>query len=412
MKKKVKFALWGVAAVALVAFAAYSKVQPLETGLLEVTSRSIEKKFTESGAVSAHWQQSFYSVLGGKVQSVSVEEGEQVLAGDILLELDTSELSYQIAHLQGQYTSLVGQERQVFSGPHDAQVAQQQLAVKQAESQLAAARAEADRIKVLHEAGAVSRSSLDEANRAVTQLEILLAQQEEALRLLAGKPPAGTREQFAGQQAALKAQIALLEYQKNHAVIKAPADSTVAVVHVKEGAVVAPGMPLLSLFRPGRYQVEVFLLPEDVAGIEPGMSVRAVYKGQAGDIAYTGRVEKVAPTAVERMSALGLIEQRVKVTVELTGNTPGLRPGYSLDVEFITLREENRLVVPKTALFSYEGKSAVWVSRNGRAVIQQVEKGLETDDEVVITSGLSQGDLVIRNPRVEGLKEGKRIASP
>lgn len=401
MKKRVRWILWGVAAVALIGALVYSATRPLQAELLEIKPRTIEKKFTESGTVSATWQKDFFSLSGGKVLQVNVQEGDTVVAGESLLVLDTRDIDYQIAQLEGQLESLKGQERQALSGPPATEAARQRPAVEQVEIQLNAAKEEYQRVETLYQAGAVSKSTLDEAQRAVRQLEILLAQQEQLLL--------GAQEQFSGLQASIRAQIALLEYQRENAVFTAPENATVGTVHVKEGAVVAPGTPLLSLFRPGEYEVEVFLLAEDVVHVQPGMEVRVTYKDLSSDKEFSGRVNKIAAAAVERISSLGLVEQRVKVTVGLLGDVGSLRSGYAMDVTFVTRREEERLVVPKTALFNHEGQSAVWVVRGGKARIQTVEKGLETDDEVAVVSGLEEGDLVIRNTRLDGLKEGARI---
>lgn len=401
MKKRLKWILWGVAAVALVGAFAYSATRPLQAELLEIKSRTIEKKFTESGTVSAAWQRDYFSLSGGKVLTVNVEEGDTVVAGKPLLALDTRDIDYQIAQLEGQLASLRGQERQALSGPRETGEGQQQLAIEHLEIQLKAAQEEYERMETLYQADAVSKSALDEAERSAKQLEILLAQQEQLLL--------GAKDQFSGLQDSIRAQIALFEYQRENSIFTAPENATVAAVHVKEGAVVAPGAPLLSLSRPGEYEAEVFLLAEDLVHVQPGMDVRVAYKGLSGDEEFSGKVKKIAQMAVERISSLGLVEQRVKVTVGLSGDVSNLRPGYEMDVTFITGREEGRLVVPKTALFIYEDQSAVWVVRRGKAEIQSVETGLETDDEVVVLSGLVEGDLVIRNTRLDGLKFGARI---
>lgn len=401
MKKRLKWILWGVVAVALAGVSVYSATRPLQTELLEITPRAVEKKFTESGNVSAVWQKDFFSVSGGKVLTVNVQEGDTVAAGEHLLALDCRELPFQLAQLEGQLLSLRGQERQALSGPRESQTSSQP-AIEQLEIQLQSAQEEYERMAALYQADAISKSTLDEAERAVRQLELLLAQQEQLLL--------GAKEQFSGLESSLRAQIAMLEYQRENAEFIAPEKSTVAAVHVKEGEVVAPGSSLLSLYRPGEYEVDVYLLSEDVVHVQPGMDVRVAYKGLSGEDEFRGKVTKIAHAAVERISSLGLVEQRVKVTVKLSGDVSSLRPGYAMDVTFVTRREENSLVVPKTALFSYEDGSAVWVVRRGKAEIQRVEKGLETDDEVAVVSGLAEGDLVIRNTHLDGLKIGARIA--
>lgn len=153
------------------------------------------------------------------------------------------------------------------------------------------------------------------------------------------------------------------------------------------------------------------------------MEVDLILDRKAGDNIrdniLKGTVQSIAPTAVETISPLGLAEQRVKVLVliEPTADSfakeqiENLFPGYKLDVEFTLDKRENELVVPKTALFPYGEKEALWVVRNGKAEVQPVEKGFENEKEAAITKGLQQGDMVILNPRLEGLKEGKKIVA-
>ena len=76
---------------------------------------------------------------------------------------------------------------------------------------------------------------------------------------------------------------------------------------------------------------------------------------------------------------------------------------------YLQLMEENCISVPKTSLFTYKGKDALWIVKNGRAFIQEVEKGLETDQEVIIKKGLNPGDTIIIDPQTKGLKENKKF---
>ena len=400
MKKGFKIILWVVIVAVLVGSGIYMSTRPLRAELLEIYPRAIEDMFTESGIVSAAWQRNLFSITGGKVLNLYVSEGDVVAAGDILLRLDTSDITYQIAALQGELSSLRGQERQVLSGSRETETENLQPIID-INNKLLAAREDFERAEALYLAGVLNEADLVLTERAIRELELLLLQQEELLE--------GAKEQFSGAESALRSQIALLEYQRENAVFVAPEAAVAASVNVKEGDVVSAGLPLITLIKPEVYEVEVYLLAEDVLHVQTGMDVRVAFKGQSGDEEFVGEVTKISLAAVERFSSLGLAEQRVKVTIGLKGDVSGLRSGYAMDVTFVTRREENRFVLPKTVIFTYEGESAIWVAEQGRAVIRRVEKGLETDDETVITSGLTEGDLVIRNIRMEGLKAGVRI---
>jgi len=411
MNKRVKWLFWMVALGALAAVSVYNATRPLQAELLTIKPRTIEEKFVENGLVKAAWEKDLFSAVAGSVKLLNAKEGEPVTAGEVLVRLDTRETEYQIAQLRGQLSSIRGQERQAFSSPRASQVAQQQLAVKLAEQQLNSAREEFIRTETLFTAGVVSRLVLNEAAKAVTQLELIHAQQVQALRLLEedSGPPPGTGEQFAGLAASLRAQISMLEYQKSKAVLTSPANAVVSAVLVEEGAVVAPGVPLLSLFRPGEYELELYLLPEDIRHVTAGMPVTVTFDEEQAGEAFAGKVSGISPAAIEKLSAMGVQEERVKVTVALSGDITGVRPGFAMEATFVTQRLEGKLVVPKTALFKQDGEDAVWVLRSGRARVQPIQTGLETDDEAVVVSGLEMGDMVLQNPRLEGLKEGVRV---
>jgi len=410
MKKNVKRILWAVVIIFVFAFGLYSYLQPLPASLLEVNPQAIERGFTESGTLIPAVEQDLFSPSAGKITTLLAEQGEQVSAGDPLIELDKKEIHLQLAQLEGQMTSTRGQESIALSKPSSAHFQQQLLAIKQAETLLKKARTDFDRFEELYLVGAISQASFEEAQRGLTEAENLLSQQKLALDVLNEQLP-GTEQQFAGLMESLQAQISLLEYQKTQATILAPFNGIVREVYVKKGAVIAPGTPLLTLFQPEKYQIEVFLLSGDIEHIQSGMPVSITYEGSIQDYLFDGRVSAIAPAAVEAVSALGLVEQRVKVTLDLLGDTGILRPGYEMDVKLVTHREEEKLVVPKVALFRENGEDALWVVQNGRAVIRQVKKGMETDESVVIEEGLQPGDLVIRNPRLDGLAEGKRVVA-
>ena len=53
--------------------------------------------------------------------------------------------------------------------------------------------------------------------------------------------------------------------------------------------------------------------------------------------------------------------------------------------------------------------TVLYVVKDGKAVIQKVKKGMETNELVVIEKGLKAGDQVIKNPQEEGLEVGKRV---
>ncbi len=412
MEAHLKWIIGAILALGIGGYFFYNSTKPLEAELLEVKAQTISQSFKEEGLVTAAVERPVYSVINGKIINIPVKEGQQVNKGDLLVEMEAKDLESQLSQLRAQLDSINGQEKQVKRTPYTAQVKQQQLMIDETKRQIALEKQNYARIKTLYDSGAVSKKELDDANNRVEQLENNLLQQEQALKLIEeqSKPPAGTDQYFKGLKEQVNEQMDHLQYLIGNKRIVAPISGIVNELPVREGAMVTAQTPLLTLTSNDELQVEVFLLTEDIISVEEGMPVTLIQKRKNGDLEFPGVVTAIAPAAEEKASALGLTEQKVKVTVKPEENeAPELRPGYALDVKFTTLEQENKLAVPKVVLFPFEDGDALWLVKDGKVTIQKVEKGMETDELVVIEKGLQAGDIVVKNPQLEGLAEGKAV---
>jgi len=412
MKKKWKIILSCIIAVVILGITVYESIRPLEAELLEVKPGPIAKTFEEEGKVVPGVERPIYATYGGKINSLPVSEGQEVAEGDLLAVIDSRELELQMNRLKAQLRSTEGEMAGEFAQPYELKLQSQQLQVDNAEQEFEYAETNFRRMKQLFAAKAISKKEYEDAQKMFNIARNNLDRQKAALSLLTEthKPGSGLSRYYEGMKDAIRAQIDLMQYKIETNRIKAPINGVVAELNVKKGEMVSPQAPIMKVFQNDMHLVEVFVLTEDVPGVETGMNVELVLENNDSDIKFEGTVTKIAPAAVEKMSALGLEEQRVKVTVEpdIPKNLE-LRPGYVLDVKFTTDQKENQLVVPKTALFPYKDGDALWVVRNGKAQIQPVKKGFENDRDVAIKQGLNKGDMVILNPQLKGLEEGKRV---
>lgn len=362
MKKKWKLILGAVIIVGLILIVIFQSTRPLEVKVLEMKQGEISKTFKEEGLVITDKETPIYAVLGGKVESIPVSEGDHVQSGALLAVLDNRSLIFELENLEGQLRSLKAQQE-----------------TEKSDTDL-------EKLKQLYEAGAISQKEYTDARNKIES------------------------DYYPGQIASLEAQIKTVRLKIEENSIRAAQEGIVSELTVKEGEVVSPGTLLMNLFEDESYLVEVYLLTADVSRLRAGNEVELIQENKAKDILFKGNVERIAPSAVEKISALGLTEQRVKVTIrpqipeELV-----LRPGFALDVRFTLDRQTDRLVVPKTAVFPFEKGNGIWTVENNKARVRAVRTGFENEKEVVIEEGLKAGDLVMLNPRQEGLKEGVRV---
>lgn len=269
------------------------------------------------------------------------------------------------------------------------------------------------RTEELYKVGAATKKELEEVQNLVEKTNLSLTQEKKALLLLkqSSDSPDGTNQYYAGRAAAINAQIAQLEYQINQSILTAPVNGIVANLNSKKGELTDPGEPVITIIQKDAYQVETFVLTKDAVSLRENVPVSLVLdRNNKKDVTFSGSIQEISPTATEKISALGLEEKRVKVIIDfLQPEGLTLIPGAKLDVEFTVEKRDNQLVVPKTALFPYEDGTALWVVRQGKAHILPVVTGFQTNQETAIEEGLSLGDLVILNPQLEGLKEGKKL---
>ena len=220
-------------------------------------------------------------------------------------------------------------------------------------------------------------------NAIQTQITIL----EKELK----RDSAGSQQYNQGLIDSVNAQMNQLHHLKAKGQVRSPISGVVKEIHLEEGDMTTTQSPILTGTSTKDFEIEVYLLTEDVLYVKEGMKVSLIQKRRNGDFTFGGKVKGIAPAAEEKMSALGLTEQRIKVTITPDKHMPELRPGYAIDASFTTLEQKNKLAVPKVCLFPVDNDDAVFVVKDGKAVIQKVEKGIETNELVVIEKGLEKG---------------------
>jgi RND family efflux transporter MFP subunit len=98
----------------------------------------------------------------------------------------------------------------------------------------------------------------------------------------------------------------------------------------------------------------------------------------------------------------------VKVTVEVFDKSLRLKPGMFVEVRIAIGMKEDVLVIPRKALLYKQNKTYVFVMDRSQVSQREVLLGLTEEDEVEITEGLNEGEVIVV-VGVEGLKDGQRV---
>jgi HlyD family secretion protein len=188
--------------------------------------------------------------------------------------------------------------------------------------------------------------------------------------------------------------------------VKAPVPGYVLRVLRQSAGPVAAGTPLLDLGDLNAIQIEADFLSVDAAAV--GLGASATVSGWGGP-AIQARVSRIEPAAFTKVSALGLEEQRVHVTLDLAGTRPpNLGDDYHVDVAIAVWTAQDTIRVPSTALFREGGRWAVYAVRGGRAHAVLVQTGASDDSLTAIDRGLAPGEQVIVQPS-DAVHDGARV---
>jgi multidrug resistance efflux pump len=215
--------------------------------------------------------------VAGRIVKLAVDEGTVVKQGDLIAQLDTSELEAQAKAAEATIRGLesrVGEAhatQQQTQGQTSSDVVNAQARLQAARSQLAQAEADAerqktdtDRVVALAKAGVAAQQQADEAvamqksadarvqasrdQVRSAQADVVAAQARTHQQAAAVSNTAAVRQQVAQAEAQLDQARTRLGYTK----ILAPVSGVVSVRAVREGEVVQPGAPIVTIMDLGQ----------------------------------------------------------------------------------------------------------------------------------------------------------------
>lgn len=155
------------------------------------------------------------------------------------------------------------------------------------------------------------------------------------------------------------------------------------------------------------YYLESDILMNEMGAVQLGNRVM-INNEDLGIKDARGTLNSIFPKAFSKVSDLGIEQKRVKVRIRLDEEIQNLKPGYDVEIRIITDSRNNTLLVNKKAVFQYQGNDSVFVNENGMAKLRPIKTGLESDKQIEVLRGLSEGEVVILSPNEE-IQDGTRI---
>lgn len=285
----------------------------------------------------------------------------------------------------------------------DAAIQQQEAEVKRIEAALEFSRTEFQRAQSLLRTQSTSAQAFDKAKFEVATSEASLASAKAQVEMRRAVRTSLAARLMDPANAAPSAEPTCCIR------VLAPASGRVLKIIQDSEATVPPGAPLVEIGNPLDLEIVADLLSTDVVQIKVGAPVRI--DGWGGQ-PIKGKVIRVDPAGFLKVSALGIEEQRVRVTIDFADPPEvwaSLGHDYRVVVHVTAWSALDALTVPVSALFRKGDQWAVFADHNGRAKTVAITVGHRNSRVAEVLSGLTAEDRVILHPS-DRVADGGRIA--
>ncbi len=263
--------------------------------------------------------------FAGRIEDISVQEGQFVQAGQVLARMQTQTLDAQraeaVASHQQTITQVAAAQAQVALRQSD--VIATQAVVVQREAELDAARRRLARTDTLAHEGATSMQSLDDDRAKVRSVQAALTAAKAQVAAAQAAVDAAAA-QVTGMQSAVtatQATITRIDADIADSALVAPRDARVQVRVAQPGEVIGSGGRVLNLIDVSDVFM-TFFLPETVAGrVALGSEVRIVLDAAPqypipAKVSFVASVAQFTPKTVETQSERQKLMFRVKAQID------------------------------------------------------------------------------------------------
>jgi HlyD family secretion protein len=336
-----------------------------------------------TGKVHSAGQVELSLPFGGRVKGVAVSVGDQVEAGQLLLELEAPDAERQVreAELNLEIRQLQLDKARAGASSEEIEIAQANLR----KAALAKQVAQAAYDEIANEENAETSPEALALQQATIDYQIAQRNYER----LVNAPPADELATLEKQLESAQLALERAQAQWEEMQLRAPLAGTVVRVEVGEGEMVSAYRPVVVIADLTSLQIIAEVDEIDVAEVAPGQEVTIrldAYPGQT----LPGTIGSLAPAASPQRSSTVY-----EAVVEFDAEGLALRLGMGANLKIITLEKEGVLLVPNRAIQPIGRRRVVKVV-DGRSIREvEVITGLSNESETEIVEGLAEGQKIL-----------------
>ncbi len=407
----------------------FSRTEGVTVNTETIQKRNLRAIVSASGKIQPTRFVNISADTSGRVTELAVNEGDRVAKGQFLLQIDPRNLRTRV------------QSGEASLGAARSQLEQMRLALDSARTALKQAEDTYRRQQNLAKGGLTTRETLEKAESDLAMRKADLAAQEQNLRTL----------QLRTEQEQATLENARTDLSKVR--IESPIDGIVTRRNIEQGetAVVGTmnnaGTVLLQVADMSVIEAEVEVDETDIPDVQLGQMATITVDAISGKT-FTAKVTEIGNSPIQTTGQASTQATNFKVTLQIEGEIPDVRPGFTCTAEITTATRDNAVAVPiqattvrevvlddkgqvvratpapgqrpsATAVQAAELKpgqerkevEGVFVVRDGKAVFEPITTGIAGEKFFEVTKGLKEGDAVIVGPfaSVRTLADGAAV---
>lgn len=171
--------------------------------------------------------------------------------------------------------------------------------------------------------------------------------------------------------------------------IKSPINGIVSNFNLSTGQVLEQGQQLFSVIDNSKLKIEAQVFGDDIRKITPGMrfTLDQVNGSKSIEARLVASGRMVDPTT-----------QAAQVILETDNPDAVLMPGQYVTVNVISRSEEQKVIVPSTAISDINGKPVIYVHTSPEVFkVRYIQEGESSNENTVIVKGVKEGERVVVN---------------
>jgi len=376
----------GVSGKAAEAAAASNKAVQVQA--LPAEMKELRRNVQAVGSLFAQEEVTVSSEVEGKVDSVLVDVGDRVEAGQPVVKVSTVELTLALQQQRALYQQ--ARARLGLTGSSDDLANVTDAAeVKKAAADLKEAEGVYQRARLLLDKQVLPKQDFDETEAKMSSARAAYDLAVQSVQNLRAQLP-----QY-------KAAVDLAEKKIRDAEIRAPFKGQIKERLVGPGQYLRVQTPVVVIVSVDPLRMRLKIPEKMTEWIKVGNRI-AVSVDAYPDKKFSGTVSRINPS-VDQQS------RTFEVEASLENSAGLLKPGFFVQADMPTGKVDRAFLVPEDALEYSYGVYKVFLIQGNALKETEVKVGERSNDRIEIVSGLKEGDMIALAARGQVLKDGEQV---